>query len=550
MKRVWIMVYIIILMLAAGRAISETRVVDNRDHDKTASERLNMRSTASAKGDVVGSYYSGTEVEVLDDAAQDGYVRVTVGGKTGYMSEEYLLDLDTYTTLYGTPQGREGEVDLVGLWMTEEAMRADAKTEAEIVISLKNGTSVQVLGIVGNWAYAKANVDGIERTGYLPILCLTESGSSKAAILMGSDSAGSVPLRASPNNKAEEIMSIQNGSACVLLFGRSGRSWYRVRVGGAAGWIQNEPASLIFLSGAPRSSIPYYPPLMQTKKETLMTSRPGNTNDNYITLGEGLKVEVLGTTKDGYAYVRTYEGSAGAYESGDFGYVPSQNLSATKGIGSIGVAQADDGDLPIVLLNTPDKNARTIGALIPGAEVRIEEYTQTDYVQLSLCGLTVYAAKRGIRLLTEGSGVPSDRIPQRSVAVDDFVMLSEPVNGAKETGSVSAGAKVYMLAKCGDWAFVNAAERPHLAAGDTSQDLLGFVRLSLLSAPAGTTHLTATVTTDKVNMRERADRSSPIVGKARLGELLRVADYGTNWTCVVKEDGTRGFLMTEYLNFD
>ena len=69
-------------------------------------------------------------------------------------------------------------------------------------------------------------------------------------------------------------------------------------------------------------------------------------------------------------------------------------------------------------------------------------------------------------------------------------------------------------------------------------------------APAGTTHLTAAVRTDKVNIRQSADRNSPIIGKARLGELLRVADYGSNWTCVVKEDGTRGYIMTEYLTFD
>ena len=45
----------------------------------------------------------------------------------------------------------------------------------------------------------------------------------------------------------------------------------------------------------------------------------------------------------------------------------------------------------------------------------------------------------------------------------------------------------------------------------------------------------------------KGSEGSPIIGKARLGELLRVADYGSSWACVVKEDGTRGYIMTEYL---
>ena len=544
------MVWFITVAMLAGSTLAETRIVDNRDQEKTTPERLNLRATASQGSESVGSYYTGTEVDVVDGEVIDGYIRVAVGGKTGYMSEEYLLEPQEYTNLYGNSQGRAGEVDLAGLWLTSEIMRIDSKNDAEPVASLADGAAVQVFGFVGNWVYGKANVDGIEKWGYLPWNSVSESGNSKIAVVMSSDNTGTVSLRAAPNSKSDGVMTVQNGSSCILLFGRSGRTWYRVRVGGVAGWMQNDPSNLIFLSGAPRSSVPYYPPLMQTKEETLMTSQPGSRDSAYITLGEGMKVEVLGITDDGYAYARTYEGGAGAYESGDFGYLPVTALSASENQHSIGVAQADDDDIPVLLLNTPDKNARVIGALVPGAEVRIGEYTQTDYVQLSLCGLTVYTTKRKIRLLTEGNGTPSDRIPQRSITLSDLELLSEPVNGSKIMGSVSKGSRVYMLAKCGDWAFVNAAVRPHLSTTDFSQDLLGFVRLSQLSAPAGTTHLTASVATDNVNMRERADRSSPIVGKARLGELLRVADYGTSWTCVVKEDGSRGFLMTEYLNFD
>ena len=280
-----------------------------------------------------------------------------------------------------------------------------------------------------------------------------------------------------------------------------------------------------------------------------MYQSPGNTEDHYITLGEGMKLEILGVTGD-YVYTRTLEGGAGAYDSGDFGYVLAADLAPAVSALSVGVAQADDGDLPVLLYNTPDSTGRVIGALEAGAEVRILAYTQTDYAQLSLNGMSAYAQKKRIRLLTEGNGQPSDRIPQRAVVRTDAALVGEPADDAPEAGSVLTGERVYMLAKVGEWAYVNTGSTAHLNTAGGVDDHLGFVRLSALNAPAGTTHLTASVTTDKVNMRERADRGSPIVGKARLGELLRVADFGTNWTCVVKEDGTRGYIMTEYLSFD
>ena len=55
--------------------------------------------------------------------------------------------------------------------------------------------------------------------------------------------------------------------------------------------------------------------------------------------------------------------------------------------------------------------------------------------------------------------------------------------------------------------------------------------------------------TDKVNLRSIGDKTGNIIGHARLGERLRVTDYGNQWTCVVTPEGKRGYIMTEYLEF-
>ncbi|MBR5224103.1 MAG: SH3 domain-containing protein, partial [Clostridia bacterium] len=101
--------------MLASCACAQTLYIDNRETDKVFPERLNFRAEPSAQGDLLGLYYSGTTVEKLEDA-ENGYVKVTVGGVTGYMSAEYLITGEEAESLYekdsGFFEGRAAQVDL------------------------------------------------------------------------------------------------------------------------------------------------------------------------------------------------------------------------------------------------------------------------------------------------------------------------------------------------------------------------------------------------------------------------------------------------------
>ena len=192
-----------------------------------------------------------------------------------------------------------------------------------------------------------------------------------------------------------------------------------------------------------------------------------------------------------------------------------------------GVAQADDGDLPVVVLGDPDDETNVIGALCSGAQARITSYTQTDYVQISLGSLVGYVKKSQIRVLTTPNEPLSDRIPQRATTKTDVDIRFKPEVKAAVVETVSSGARVYMFGKFGDWAYVLAGDSPSLDVTATTGDRAGFVPLAALNAPASTTHLTASVLKDKVNVRSEADnQSGAIIGKARTGDRLLVTDYG------------------------
>lgn len=537
-----------LLLAVPSYAACDSLFVDNHEEDLNDPERVNLREEPSTNSAIVALYYTGAEVENLGPA-NSAFTRVRVGGVTGYMVNSYLSTWEDAVARHGedSPFGncRRAQVDLLGLWLDEQPLYAEANPASPVLLALHSGDEVSLVGIVEDWAYIAAQTDAGERkTGYVPLSVLTDVGEAKVSIVAGAQPDGAVTLYDLPNNSASEIMRVRNGAACFALFGRGEGNWRRVRVGGVTGWVKyTQAGSLVPVGKVSRSAVPYYPLLARTRDGVPLTSDPDDPTAPAKALDRGALVEVFAQRGD-YAYVRTCEGGVGVSDSGDFGYLPMESLTPEEGNAASGVAQIDDGDLPVLLLASPDADAERIGALCAGAQVRIADYTQTDYVRVAMGEETGYVSKSKIRMVG-GTGVPlTERIPQRAKTKRPLVLRAATDDAADETGRVPEGERVYMLGVLGDWAYVRYGGDPGLAGG-----VSGFARLSDVTAPASTTHLTAFVNTDQVNMRDREDKTGEIVARARLGECLRVACYGVDWCCVVTPDGKRGYIMTEYLEF-
>ena len=542
-----------LLALTAATGACDSLFVCNQESDLTNPERLNLRAEPSSNGAIIGLYYTGAEVENLG-AVNDAFARVRIGGVTGYMVRQYLVTEDEAVALYRADSSfgdcRAAEIDLTGMWQSKQPLLETTDLQSAALMSLQTGDKVSLIGIIDEWAYIAAQDDGgVKRMGYVPLDTLTDVGEGKVSVVAGARADGIITLYNLPNNNAEAIMQLKNGTSCFALFGRGEGNWRRVRVGGVSGWIKyTQAGDLASIGGSvQRSAVPYYPLLMQTKGDVLLCSKPGDKNSPFMTVGQGMDIEVLAECGE-YAYVRTCEGGVGAYASGDFGYMALSDLTLTQRSASVGIAQMDDGDLPVLLFAAPESGAKRLGALCAGAQVRIADYTQTDYVQVSLGTLTGYVRKAQIRVVGDSGVAASERIPQRARAKEALSLRAEPSQEAAELSSAQAGERVYMLGVLGDWAFVKTGEGPALA--DDAQEQSGFVPLAALEAPASTTHLTASVTTDKVNLRDRGNLSGEIIARARLNECLRVAEFGVDWSCVVTPEGKRGYIMTEYLAFD
>ena len=88
-----LMVSLAVLMaLWGGQALAQSAVVNNGSDPNS---RLNMRDQPSRDASAVGQFYTGTPVEIVDDAG-DGWSQVTIGGGvnslSGYMMTRYLAE--------------------------------------------------------------------------------------------------------------------------------------------------------------------------------------------------------------------------------------------------------------------------------------------------------------------------------------------------------------------------------------------------------------------------------------------------------------------------
>ncbi|MBR2941982.1 MAG: SH3 domain-containing protein, partial [Clostridia bacterium] len=484
MKKLLCMILIAALAtMCAGAVMGEALFVDNRETDKVYPERLNLRAEPSRGGGIIGLYYTGAQVEAL--GTEDDYTKVSIGGVTGYMASDYLITAEEAVRRYGEDSAfgtcRAAKVDLGGLWEASLSVQETTDKSSPVLASLRTGDMVELVGILDDdWAYIRAKAGEEEVLGYVPLNTLVDVAVFEAMIVAGSSADTRTILYSAPSNRGKEMLSLKNGTACFAAFGRKEGNWVKVRVGGMTGWIRYTQADNLHEIGADtaRSIVPYYPLVMQTRTDALLHSVRGDSSSPYMTLGKDMKVEVLAEDEE-YVYVRTMEGGAGAFHSGDYGFILISDLTLSEAAGGMGIVQADDGDLPVLIMSKPEEGAELVGALIPGAQVNVTDFTQSDYLRIALGDTEGYVLKSQIRALGDGSVQPSERIPQRATMLEDAALLNSPAGS--ESVSVSKGDRVYMLAVCGEYAYVQADAEPGFAGGDVR---MGFVALSKLNAPA------------------------------------------------------------------
>ncbi|MBR2928596.1 MAG: C40 family peptidase [Oscillospiraceae bacterium] len=150
---------------------------------------LRMRNGASTSNSVVMNLARNTVVSVLGES--NGWYQVAYGGKSGYVSGDYLTVANTAEGIstYGKVTGSSVNV------------RSDAGTDFAKVTAVKKGASVTVTGFKSGWY--QINVSGKTgwiRSDYVDLYASRPSGTSSSAGGSSNSAASSIPAASAVSN--------------------------------------------------------------------------------------------------------------------------------------------------------------------------------------------------------------------------------------------------------------------------------------------------------------------------------------------------------------
>ena len=146
------------LALCPCAALAQSALVDN---GSAAGSKLNMRTEPSRDSTSLGSFYSGTQVEIVADAGS-GWSEVTIGNEagsiSGYMMSDYLktgsdmaLVIDaTYDMRVVSPYGTQSVV-----------LRSRPSDSYDAVAMLEVGEAVRVIGVSGDFYYVRIDNNAV-----------------------------------------------------------------------------------------------------------------------------------------------------------------------------------------------------------------------------------------------------------------------------------------------------------------------------------------------------------------------------------------------------
>ncbi|WP_400246883.1 SH3 domain-containing protein [Niallia sp. JL1B1071] len=150
---------------------------------------LNVRKESNTSSSILSKLSRGTKVTVLSSA--NGWDKVTVSGKTGYVSSSYLSDKQITDTTTKAPETESGQsnTDKSPTQITKKVnvqtgsnlnVRSTASTSGAIKGKLSAGTVVTVLSEKNGWSQIKTNnLEGYVSSEYLTSVTTPDKGTDQ-----------------------------------------------------------------------------------------------------------------------------------------------------------------------------------------------------------------------------------------------------------------------------------------------------------------------------------------------------------------------------------
>lgn len=278
---------------------------------KVNADSLYLRQ--SPGGAVITTLSKGTTVAVLNNSSS--WYKVSVNGKEGYVSGEYLTGTTATDVALGT-----GTVKC----SSSVNFRSAPNTSSTSYGELKNGTKVNVVGVSSGWY--KVTYNG--KTGYIhpDYLTLASSASSSGTAIAPSNTvtsttgtagtvkcSSSVNLRSEANTSSSILAELKNGTAVTVVSTANG--WCKVTCSGKTGYIKQDYVSTTGSASNNTSASTGTAAVVKCSSTVNFRSAASTSSTILGELKNGTAVTVL-STSNGWSKV-SYAGKTG-YISADY----------------------------------------------------------------------------------------------------------------------------------------------------------------------------------------------------------------------------------------
>lgn len=276
---------------------------------KVNADSLYLRQ--SPGGAVITTLSKGTTVAVLNNSSS--WYKVSVNGKEGYVSGEYLTGTTATDVALGT-----GTVKC----SSSVNFRSAPNTSSTSYGELKNGTKVNVVGVSSGWY--KVTYNG--KTGYIHPDYITLASSSAGTAIAPSNTvtsttgtagtvkcSSSVNLRSEANTSSSILAELKNGTKITVVSTANG--WCKVTYSGKTGYIKQDYVSTTGSASNNTSASTGTAAVVKCSSTVNFRSAASTSSTILGELKNGTAVTVI-STSNGWSKV-SYAGKAG-YISADY----------------------------------------------------------------------------------------------------------------------------------------------------------------------------------------------------------------------------------------
>ncbi|MFC4322751.1 SH3 domain-containing protein [Litchfieldia salsa] len=289
--------------------------------DIKSGSNLNLREEPSIHSQILTKLKRGKAVNVYEES--NGWAKVSVDGKVGYLSTDFLTLLPTNKVQSSSESTFTKYVNVnAGSHLN---VRHNPTTDSKIVSKLSNNTIVNVLIENNGWAKIKLEngVEGFVSTQYLQDKKTVDSIPEKDVNIRSTkrvnvSSNSSLNVRNSPTTNSSIIFKLKKGKE-VEVYSES-KGWSKIKVDGVEGYVSSQ-----YLEGVKiNSTIPEVNKkiikYVNTDSNSRLNVRSSPSNNASIThkLKRGVELQII-SESNGWAKIQL---------SGKIGYVSSHYLTS------------------------------------------------------------------------------------------------------------------------------------------------------------------------------------------------------------------------------